>query len=94
MGDIHYWKDIPDRGISWSLSTLHDYATVTQEVFDRLADYSRSQPTGPSSGRVYKKNLGWHPDDEDAWYIYMCIRDPNDEKFVLHVPRKLRIGEP
>lgn len=66
---------------------------LTREIFDQLSDYSRSQPTAPSVGRVYKKNLGWPTDMPDNWYYYECIRDPDDPKYVLHVPRKIIIAE-
>lgn len=90
MSDIHYTKDIPDGAIRWTLGKRSP-AIVTQNVFDRLGDYTRSVPTGPTPGRVYKKNLGWPPNMEDNWFIYFCVRDPNDDKMVLHVPRRLTI---
>lgn len=92
MGDIHYLKDIPKGTYTFDRKT----AVVTIEVFKRLADYTRSCPTGPKPGRIYKKLGNWdemrkYPDHESFWWVYYCIRDPKDPKYVLHIPRRLLV---
>lgn len=62
---------------------------MTQGVFDQLMDYSRSLPTGPSPGRVYKKNYGWPDDMPDNWFFFYCDTDPDDSAYVVHHPYQI-----
>ena len=64
---------------------------ITQRQFDSILDYTRSQPTAPSPGRVYKKNLGWLPQHHDNWFMYICRRAWDDPKAVDHFGKKVRI---
>lgn len=66
---------------------------ITREVFEGLSDYTRSQPTNPAPGRIYKKNLGWPSDMPDNWFAYWCLQDPKDPTYVLHHGRKILIVE-
>lgn len=60
---------------------------ITQAAFDRLSDYTRSQPTSPSPGRIYKKNLHWTGPPAN-WFVYVCALDPADPTWVLHHGRQ------
>jgi hypothetical protein len=59
---------------------LMDKTTV-----EALDDYTRSMPTGPRAGRVYRKNLGWPEDKPDNWFVYFVINAPDGDG-QLHVP--------
>lgn len=91
MGDVHYLKDLPEK-IHLSqppdykpLVATHRTCLLSQSTFDRLGDYTRSQPTGPSAGRIYRKNLGWPLDMDDNWFVYIVI-NASDGDGQLHVP--------
>lgn len=94
MGDIHYLKDVPDGDITF-VGRLHDdddlgtFVEITSHTFWRIGDYTRSQPTAPSPGRVYRKDLMWSDPENPNWFIYICMRDPNDPACTLHVPHKV-----
>lgn len=60
---------------------------ITQAAFDRLPNYTRSQPTGPRPGFVYRKNLHW-TGPPDNWFVYVCTLDPEDPEYVLHNGRQ------
>jgi hypothetical protein len=49
---------------------------IERAAFESISDYTRSQPTSPSAGRVYRKNLSWHPDCSDIWFVYIVRSDP------------------
>lgn len=87
MGDIDYARDLP-AGTFFAEDRGEHRRTVVIEraTFERIGDYTRSQPTGPSPGRVYRKNLGWAPEHPDRWFVYWCQPDPTDPKFTLHYP--------
>lgn len=71
-----------------------------RELFERVSDYTRSQPTGPSVGRVYRKALNWpalapeaYPEwagQDPTWYFFLCVRTPDPRPefagSVDHVP--------
>lgn len=73
---------------------------ISEREFLRLDDYTRSCPTGPSPGRVYRKALNWpalhpehHPnraaaDPDPNWWVYRCERADDDPKAVDHHPFK------
>lgn len=67
---------------------------IRRELFEQISDYTRSQPTGPSPGRIYRKALNWpalsrqYPDrfgEDPNWFIYVCVR-AFDGSGVDHVP--------
>jgi hypothetical protein len=74
----HYLKEIKD-----DLVYDDKVCLITTAAFEKLADYTRSQPTSPSPGRVYKKNLHWSG-PPDNWFVYVCALDPEDSNYVLH----------
>lgn len=65
---------------------------VTEVVFGRIANYTRSTPTGPRPGRVYRKLSNWHQVEtvgaDPLWYVYVCDREPGSEDAVLHHPHE------
>lgn len=79
MGDIHYLKDMTAGEYYFK----GDAVLMTHRLFERIGDYTRSQPTGPSVGRVYRKNLDWRPDTPDNWWLFICERDL-DPRYILH----------
>lgn len=93
MGDLHYQADVPKGTmlVNWN-SVPRPQALVFRSTFERIGDYTRSQPTGPSAGRIYRKNLGWGTDTPDNWWIYFCEPDPKPG-YVAHVPCQAIIME-
>lgn len=67
FGPEHYAVDLSEIR---TRPTSERVCVVSQELFDALDDYTRSCPTSPRSGRVYKKNLDWRPETPDNWWIY------------------------
>lgn len=73
---------------------------ISQDLFFRISDYTQSQPTGPSPGRIYRKALFWpalrprgypeHVGKDPNWFFYLCVRTPDSRpkyaKSVDHVP--------
>lgn len=87
MGDIHYFVEMPVEEYRYDRHVL----IVTPELFRRIGDYTRSQPTSPSPGRIYKKNLGWHKQFPNNWWVYLC--EPSTENgFVDHRPLRLVVS--
>lgn len=70
VGHIHYVKDLPPDSFVYD----DQVCLITLEAFDAIADYTRSQPTGASPGRIYKKNLHWSGPPAN-WFIYVCVPD-------------------
>jgi hypothetical protein len=64
FGPEHYAVDLSEIR---TRPTPERVCVVSQQLFDALDDYTRSCPTSPSSGRVYKKNLGWRPFSPAGW---------------------------
>lgn len=75
---VHYLKEIQD-----DLMYDDKVCLITAAAFANLADYTRSQPTSPRPGFVYKKNLHW-TGPPDNWFVYVCALDPEDPNYVLH----------
>lgn len=73
----HYVKDFP----SGSFTLDEDDLIVTRAMFQRMADYSRSYPTAPSTGRIWKSNRGWPADVPDQWVGHIV-----GASFVHHYP--------
>lgn len=87
---IHYVKELRDRlhlteppGYK-PLERRHREVLLSQESFDSISDYTRSLPTSPSEGRIYRKNLHWS-EPPDNWFVYLVINAP-DGNGQLHVP--------
>ena len=88
MGHVHYLKDLPTREylldpIERPVGTRH--IVITLDAFLSIGDYTRSQPTAPSPGRVYKKNLHWTGPPSN-WFVYVCEADPAEEGWTFHHP--------
>lgn len=90
MGDIGYRKELPegtyllDEEPEGSVSGQYRAIVIEPDVFERVQDYTRSSPTGPSPGRVYRKNHGWPPNMDDNWFVFFVIDGP--DKGQIHVP--------
>lgn len=92
MGSSHYMKDLPPGTLSYD----DQRCLIMRDTFDMLDDYTRSFPTAPSVGRVWKRNFGWSPDMEDNWFIYVSREPEGDEEthsergsaYVYHDSRK------
>lgn len=98
MGDVHYLKNLPTK---IRLSQPPSYkptvptarmCTLDRATFNRLGDYTRSMPTGPSAGRIYRRNMGWPADMPDNWFVYIVINSPDGDG-QLHVPYSADIKE-
>lgn len=90
-GHVHWFDDVQGEILlDWTPPTPY-VAVLEAATFDSIGDYTQSQPTGPSAGRIYRKNLDWRPDHPDRWYLYICRADPEDPKFTLHHPFKALI---
>jgi len=73
---------------------------IDRDLFFRISDYTRSQPTAPSPGRIYRKALFWtalYPDQypnsihkDPNWFLFLCVETPDSrpkyKKSVDHVP--------
>lgn len=70
MNDIHYLNQVPLNAIAVDTNSV----IIQREVFDRLDDYTRSHPTGPRPGRIFKKNLHWSGSPPN-WFVYICWGD-------------------
>ena len=103
MGHVHYQKDI-----DWDQCLIDDLTVpvkdrlvfMPQKIFDSIGDYTRSCPTSPSAGRIYKKALNWpalygdyRHDEDPNWWIFLCENDPDEEGYVLHHPFKVVISD-
>ncbi len=98
--DIVLDKITTKRDSQGILSAVGGTALIKEELFFRISDYTRSQPTAPSVGRIYRKALNWpalqgnfrHGEDPN-WYFYLCVPTPDPRpmfaKSVDHVPFKV-----
>lgn len=71
---ISWAGEIPDL---W-LADEHHYV-MSSVTFWALDDYTRSMPTAPSAGRVYRKAFMWSnlPDfDTSNWMVCVVADDP------------------
>lgn len=71
MSKINYLKDIPLDSIVCDKDTV----VMKREIFEQLADYSRSHPTGPKPGRIFRKALNWSNKQDPNWFVYICWSD-------------------
>lgn len=74
---------------------------IDRDLFEKISDYTRSQPTGPSAGRIYRKALWWtalvpghqHFGQDPNWHFFLCVPTPDSRpefaKSVDHVPFKV-----
>jgi hypothetical protein len=69
FGPEHYAVDLSEIR---TRPTSERVCVVSQQLFDVLDDYTRSCPTSPRSGRVYKKNLGWRPFSPSGWDAHLA----------------------
>ncbi|PCJ51527.1 MAG: hypothetical protein COA79_25900 [Planctomycetota bacterium] len=60
--------DQPDRS---EIKLAYSHAYMTQQSFDKLADYSVSIPSGVCQGKIWKKNIG-------AWSMHRKSSPLND----------------
>ncbi len=89
MGKYDYLKEVEDSiELKWDDDAEKRYILLDEATFEGIGDYTRSSPTGPSPGRIYKKNFGWAPNTPDNWWVYITERDPEDDEYVLHHPYK------
>ena len=91
MSDFHYLDKIPTAEIFVD----EDQVLLTQSMFGLLAEYSSTLPTGPSPGRIYRKNTRWFAPTSQIsdWRIVIC--EPDDKPgWVLHRPRRPVIATP
>jgi hypothetical protein len=95
MSDMLYLQDIPHGEILLDDSVDPPVAVVTENVLRQLSEYSCSLPTGPKVGRIYKTNARFGtPEVKDPeWWIRICVPDPSDDKYMLHVTRKAVLME-
>lgn len=70
-GNIHWLKDVPPG----TFYRDANHYLVTKEVFDQIGCYTRSMPTGASSGRIYRRDEHWSGPPAN-WFIYVCFTDP------------------
>lgn len=85
----HYLKDLDEESYALVNVDQNPRILIERSAFNSIGDYTRSQPTGPSPGRVYRCNLGWHPDMADNWFVYVCEAGTGkDEGWVVHRPYK------
>lgn len=96
-GHVHYLEDLPIA--DYLLDDLERpngerFMICTSAVFWSIADYSRSQPTGPSPGRIYRKDLLWNHVTRlnifgaqgfgltlaANWFVYVCERCTDDHR--------------
>lgn len=91
MGDVHWQHEMPDG--EWRVHGAPEtgVAVLTERLFARIGDYTRSQPTGPSPGRVYRKNLVWAADHSDNWWLFLCEAafDDDPRSGVIHYPYRV-----
>lgn len=71
---------------------------ISRDLFFQISDYTQSQPTGPSPGRMYRKALFWpalrpreYPEyigRDPNWFLFLCVRTPDSRyaESVDHVP--------
>jgi hypothetical protein len=89
MGDKHYLEDLEAGTFLRSEKLI----IITQEAFNRMGDYTRGQPTGPTPGRIYRKNHDWREGTPDQWWVFICEPAP-EAGFVDHHPHRVQIETP
>lgn len=77
-GSVHWARDVAPGEM------LRDdkHCVITRAALESIADYTQSRPTGPSPGRIYRKNLHWSGPPSN-WFVYICEPDA-EPGFTLH----------
>lgn len=73
MGQVNYLKDVPLDAIALDADTV----VLREDIFYQLADYTRSFPTAPSPGRIWRRNLHWSGDPSN-WFVYITYGDTTE----------------
>ena len=104
-GNIMRVRDLPDdvwgtKVVLDKITTFRDSKGILTakggdclfdpELFEHISDYTRSQPTGPSVGRIYRKAFNWpalNPESypeyvaqqgtDPNWYFFLCVKTPD-----------------
>jgi hypothetical protein len=95
MGDIHYVREIPEG----TMLVARKEVLLFESTFNRIGDYTRSKPTAPSPGVIYRKALHWtalwegHEGEDPNWWVYITIVCPGGHKnhkdgCIEHTPRR------
>lgn len=96
-GHVHYLRELPQSDFlldDVERPVGQRFMLCTSAVFWSIADYTRSQPTGPSPGRVYRKDLLWPYAHVRVgllgmsggiavaanWFVYVCVRCTEDHR--------------
>jgi len=64
------------------------YAVMNQSDFDKLANYSHSQPSGAYIGKMWKMNINSEITKKDRWYLCWFDKD-SDPTFVSNNYREI-----
>lgn len=83
MGDISYLEKVPAGTILFNSNRV----LVLRSTFERLDDYTRSMPTGPSPGRIWRRALFWtalmeaheHYGQDPNWFVYIARLCPGKD---------------
>lgn len=54
---------------------------MTRAAFLGLDDYTRSRPTGPSVGRIWRRSMQWSSKDSPNWFVYVVWADEAGESW-------------
>jgi len=87
-------------GSSWSQPKISEillddeYALMTNESFNKLAEYSFSMPTGVYVGKMWKCDVNWHRKngDEPSYFLCWFGFSEKGEKFCSNNYRKILIA--
>ena len=94
MSRFHYLAELPPESYAFVDHPADGglpKVLIEEPTFAQIGDYTRSQPTSPSPGRVYRKNFGWPDDMPDNWVLHVCEIDPDDPRYVLHRPYRVEV---
>jgi hypothetical protein len=100
--DVILDKITVERDRKGILSARGGECPIDKDLFFQVSDYTQSQPTGPSPGRIYRKALNWpalYPDQypkryainpDPNWFLFLCVKTPDSrpefDGSVDHVP--------
>ncbi len=101
MSDHVDWLKEVRGEILWDPLTVPNKdrcAVMAVETLESIGDYSRSSPTAPSAGRIYRKALTWDLDNTGRlvfsnWWVFRCEADPADPKGTYHHPFRALVIE-
>jgi len=74
-----YWKQ-PDR---LDVDINNEYATMNRTAFNKLHDYTRSEPSGVYEGKMWKKKINpggkwflfWYDESNDPGYCSVKCKE-------------------